>query len=63
MEETIEKVLDKFYNHNLPQITDVTVLSASLELGIICIRWREEEQVITVKAIVDKDNMILTKLT
>lgn len=62
MEETITKILNEYYNYQLPEIRDLTVLDRSPKLGIICIRWRVEDSVITVKCITRDDELIITRL-
>jgi translation initiation factor IF-2 len=62
MEEQIKLILDQFYNENTPEISNVSVLNSSLDLGILCIRWREGDRVITVKSIIQDNNRLLTQL-
>ncbi len=63
MEEEIEIILDQFYSFNRPEIKDLSVLDESPELGIFCIRWRADDQVITVKSILHGGERILNQLT
>ena len=63
MEERIEIILDQYYKSQRPVIADVKILDESLDSGIICIRWREEDTVITVKSIFTENEIIITQLT
>jgi hypothetical protein len=63
MEEEIENILNQFYSFNRPDIQDLSVLDESPELGIVCIRWRADDQVITVKSILQGEERILNRLT
>jgi hypothetical protein len=62
MEEQIESVLDTYYNYVRPEITDVSVLEASPNLGIYCIRWRHDGKTITVKSIITDSKISITQL-
>jgi hypothetical protein len=63
MEDQIESILDQFYNYARPDITQLSVLDESLDLGIICIRWRDGDKVITVKSILQDNKRLLNQLT
>lgn len=62
MEELIERILNQYYNWNRPEIKDLQILEESLELGIICIRWRDADQTVTVKSILQDNKLLLTEL-
>lgn len=62
MEERIESVLDTYYNYVRPEITDVSVLEASPNLGIYCVRWRHDGKTITVKSIITDGKISITQL-
>lgn len=61
METKIEKILDKFYDYAQPKVHDIRVLSESPELGIVCLRWRDQDRTVTVKAIFQEE-LVLTEL-
>ena len=63
MEDQIESILDQFYNFNRPDISQLSVLSESPDLNIICIRWRDGEKVITIKSILHDNERLLNQLT
>lgn len=62
MDKQIENILDQYYNYNRPVVTDIKILDESLDAGILCVRWREEDAVITVKSIVTDTGNIITQL-
>ncbi|CAB4174924.1 hypothetical protein UFOVP972_91 [uncultured Caudovirales phage] len=62
MEERIEKIIEKYYAHHVPKIKDVILLDESPELGITCIRWSEGDKKITVKSILQGDEIVITEL-
>jgi len=62
MEEQIELILDRYYDFNRPEIKDLQILEESPNLGILCIRWREENGTVTVKAIFQDGKIIITEL-
>ena len=62
MEELIERILNQYYNWNRPEIKDLQILEESLELGIICIRWRDADKTVTVKSILQDSKLLLTEL-
>ncbi len=63
MEDRIEYILSEYYNYNKPEITDLQILEEALHLGILCIRWRAGEEVVTIKSIVQDNKLLLIKLT
>lgn len=62
MEELIERILDQYYNWNRPEIKDLQILEESLDLGIMCIRWRDGDKTVTVKSILQDSKLLLTEL-
>ena len=62
MEEEIEKVLNQYYNHKLPVISELRLLDVSLAPDIFCLRWRVEKDTITIKSIKNEDTYIITQL-
>ena len=62
MEEEIENILTQYYSNNNPVISDLQILDESLDAGILCVRWREEDTVITVKSIETDTGNIITQL-
>ena len=62
MEELIERILNQYYDWNRPEIKDLQILEESLELGIMCIRWRHNDKTITVKSILQDSKLLLTEL-
>ena len=62
MKEQIELILDRYYDFNRPEIKDLHLLEESPELGILCIRWREDAGTITIKAIFQDNKILLTEL-
>ena len=62
MEEQIERTLDQYYSSNRPTIQDLQILEESPDLGIVCIRWRDNGKTITVKSILQDNKLLLTQL-
>jgi hypothetical protein len=62
MQEQIERTLDQYYDWNRPDIRDLQILEESPNLGILCIRWRQGDQTITVKSILQDTTLLLTEL-
>ena len=62
MQEQIERTLDQYYDWNRPEIRDLQILEESPDLGILCIRWRQDEKTITVKSILHDTTLLLTEL-
>lgn len=62
MQEQIERTLDQYYDWNRPEIRDLQILEESPDLGILCIRWRQDEKTITVKSILQDTTLLLTEL-
>lgn len=63
MKEQIDSIINQYYNGNVPEIKDLVVLHESLELGIVCIRWRDEKSTVTIKSILQDKNLLLIQLT
>jgi hypothetical protein len=62
MEELIERILNQYYDWNRPEINDLQILEESLDLGIMCIRWRDGNRTVTVKSILQDSKLLLTEL-
>ena len=62
MKEQIELILDKYYDYARPDIKDIQILDGSPDLGILCIRWRVGDKTITVKSILQDNQLLLTQL-
>lgn len=62
MREEISKLLDLYYGPDRPPIADVHVLDESPDSGILCIRWRDGDRVVTVKSIMGSNEPIITEL-
>lgn len=62
MEEQIERILNQYYDWNRPEIKDLQILEESLEIGILCIRWRAMDKTVTVKSILQDNKLVLTEL-
>ena len=62
MEELIERILNQYYDWNRPDIKDLQILDESPDLGIMCIRWRDDGKTFTVKSILQDNKLLLTEL-
>jgi len=62
MEAQIQTILDQYYDGVVPDIKDLQILEESLDLGIMCIRWRDGDRTITVKSILQDGKLLLTEL-
>jgi hypothetical protein len=61
MEEKIEEIIRKYYGQE-HKVSDLRLLSWSPEAEVICIRWKSEAGVVTVKAIFDREGLQITEL-
>jgi len=62
MEEEIVNILKQYYSDQVQDISDLQILDKSPDSKIFCIRWRQENTVITIKSIKERDNYIITQL-
>ncbi len=62
MDAEINKVIDQYYNYDRPLVADIQILDKSLDAGILCIRWREGQNTVTVKSITTDTETIITEL-
>jgi len=62
MQEQIERILNQYYDWNRPEVKDLQILEESLDLGIMCIRWRDGDKTVTVKSILQDGKLLLTEL-
>lgn len=62
MEEEIENILNQYYNNTNPVISELRILDVSLAPEIFCLRWRVDNDTITIKSIKNEDTYIITQL-
>jgi hypothetical protein len=62
MEETAKRIIDLFYDGNLPRIQNMQVLNWSPETGFITLRWKEGDACITVKSFDYGVQKVITRL-
>lgn len=65
MKEEIENIIDQYYGYVRPEINNLQAIEESPELGITCLRWREEKsrKTITIKSILQDGRRAILQIT